>query len=92
MSLQTKSGQSYMNMEIDSMAPCPEQPLNGQGVLRIPRTDSTNVDDNSKCPPTTVSTTPRNGCDGSGVEQVNTNSAPLVNDSGMDKDTLLEDT
>ena len=80
-----------MDMEIDSMAPSPEQPLNGQGVLRIPRTDSTNVDDNGKCPPTTVLTTPHpNDYEGSGVVEVTTDSGSSVNDIGMDKDTGME--
>ena len=73
-------------------APSPEQPLNGQGLLRIPRSASLNVDDNSKCPPAMVLTTPhRNGCKGSDVVKVTTTSAPLVKDNGMDKDTVMEE-
>ena len=91
MSLQTKSGQNYMNIDTSDVAPSPEQPLNGQGVLRITRSESLNVDDNNKCPSTTVLTAPsKNDCNGSGAEKVNTTSAPLVDDNGVNKDTVLE--
>ena len=91
MSLQTKPGLIIMHMSNINVAPSPEQPLNGQGVLRIPRSEPVTVDDNGNCSPTVVLTTPNmNGCEGSGVEKVNTNSAPLINNNGMDKDTALE--
>ena len=57
-----------MILDEEVMAPSPEQPLNGQGVLRIPRSPSDSVDDNGKCPPNTdLITPPKNDCGSSGV-------------------------